>query len=301
MVYVPGGLTFPTGTDDKGNATVADPYWIGETEVTYELWNKVYTWATANGYFFANTGVKGSCGSGDVTQPATTINWRDAMVFSNALTEWYNAIKGTSYSCVYKVGDTPIRDSRDSNATQCDAVDQNTSAKGFRLLTSNEWELAARYIGTTAPTMVPLDSEAIKTIINDATYYWTPGNHASGAGTNYMAIRRIMSKMTRKSPATKDDKSVPPPTFNPTTEVAWYGKTGTQNVKKLRANQLGLYDMSGNVEEWCFDLTTFASFRVFRRGSWDNDAIGMQIGDRYYGDPFYANNRVGFRLARTAD
>ena len=38
MAYVPGGLTFPTGTNDDGTATVEDAYWIGETEVTYELW-----------------------------------------------------------------------------------------------------------------------------------------------------------------------------------------------------------------------------------------------------------------------
>ncbi len=58
MIYVPG-KSFPTGTDDLGTATVASAYWIGETQVTYELWNKVYTWAIANGYTFANSGHMG--------------------------------------------------------------------------------------------------------------------------------------------------------------------------------------------------------------------------------------------------
>jgi hypothetical protein len=47
MIYVPGGKTFPIGEyDDEGTATVANAYWIVETEVTYNLWDKVYDWAT---------------------------------------------------------------------------------------------------------------------------------------------------------------------------------------------------------------------------------------------------------------
>ncbi len=69
MAYVPGGKTFPTGlTDDDGTTeTVENAYWIGETEVTYELWHKVYTWAKdvargANMYTFANMGREGDDG-----------------------------------------------------------------------------------------------------------------------------------------------------------------------------------------------------------------------------------------------
>src|SRR3990172_6443661 len=49
MAYVPGGKTFPKKQNDVETATVANAYWIGETEVTYELWSTVYTWATSNG------------------------------------------------------------------------------------------------------------------------------------------------------------------------------------------------------------------------------------------------------------
>lgn len=64
MAYVPGGLTFPTGVNDDGSATVDNAYRIGETEVTYELWDTVYTWATnaargAKIYNFANAGRQG--------------------------------------------------------------------------------------------------------------------------------------------------------------------------------------------------------------------------------------------------
>src|SRR5664280_2857460 len=97
MMYVPGGVTFPTGTDDSGTpATVDAAYWIGETTVTYELWHKVYLWATTDAgsglrsdggalYHFQNAG--GDSGQ----QPVNDINPRDMIVFSNAITEWYKA------------------------------------------------------------------------------------------------------------------------------------------------------------------------------------------------------------------
>ena len=52
--------SFFTETDDSGTATVSDVYWIAETEVTYELWSAVHTWATSNGYTFAHTGKWGT-------------------------------------------------------------------------------------------------------------------------------------------------------------------------------------------------------------------------------------------------
>ena len=77
--------------------------------------------------------------------PVTIVNWRSAMVWCNALTEWYNAQKGTSYACVYTSDaayTNPIRDSQDgiygssSNpaAGSFDNPYVNPNAKGFRLL-----------------------------------------------------------------------------------------------------------------------------------------------------------------------
>ncbi|MCX6111932.1 MAG: SUMF1/EgtB/PvdO family nonheme iron enzyme, partial [Proteobacteria bacterium] len=273
MAYVPGGITFPTDVDDSGTATVSDAYWIGETVVTYELWNKVYTWAIANGYYFANSGTDG----GDdgtpgiihgINEPVTTVDWRDAMVFSNALTEWYNAINGTSYVPVYKDSGTPIRDSRGTNAAQCDAATQDTTANGFRLLVSNEWELAARYKNGTS---------------------WTPGNYASGS-TDY---------------AFDDISWSPNPDEAATEAVAWYAganpavtPTGTQAVKLLDQNALGLYDMNGNVWEWNFE-ELYSGVRVQRSGSFGSDAYGMQVGhvDGYYVDS--PDGYTGFRVAKT--
>lgn len=287
MVYVPGGLTFPTGlTDDDGDQTVACPYWICETEVTYELWTLVRTWAvegisgTGAGQYTLPLGWEGD-GTGDTDQhPVTQIDWRSAMVWTNALTEYCNAHAGTSLGCVYKNGGTPIRDF--SNAELCDGVIPDPAACGFRLLTSNEWELAARYIGTTAPsTGDDLDMEVLTTDVSGITYYWTPGAYASGAADDYADV-----------PATS--------------AVCWWGESSddsthiVKDTANISPNVLGLYDMCGNVNEWCFTLIDTTS-RVLRGGSYAHYASGIAVGTVTWTNPDNTNTVFGFRVARNAD
>jgi hypothetical protein len=61
MIYVPGGVTFPSARSSSGTATVINAFWIGDTEVTYEMWYTVRAWAGdeargAGRYYFANPG-----------------------------------------------------------------------------------------------------------------------------------------------------------------------------------------------------------------------------------------------------
>jgi formylglycine-generating enzyme required for sulfatase activity len=284
MAFVPG-KSFPTSSngttcaavvgscDDAGTATVANAYLIGNTEVTYELWQKVYAWATTDAgggkradggdlYFFDNVGKVGSSNSGSIQQPVTSINWRDAMVWTNAATEWYNAKKGTSDLPVYTSGGYVIRDSRETNAAACDNPDVG-SGKGFRLLTSNEWELAARWRNDSA-NAVPGYSNP----------WFTKGNSASGA---------------------VDSSS------GATDAVAWWqnNSPSTQVVAIRAVDGLGLYDMSGNVWEWCFGLYD-ATNRVIRGGAYTSASDYIQLGVIYYANPATgAEPNRGFRLART--
>ena len=272
MVTVTGGYTFPTGVDDSGSATVDSSYDIATTETTYNLWYTVYSWATTDAgdglredggilYSFANAGKEGNTGTiGAVPtttgQPVTTISWRDAIVWTNALTEYYNTTNDTNYECVYKSSGTPIRDSEDTNHTYCDDVTQDTSAKGFRLLTSNEWEQASRYQdGST----------------------WTPGSYSSGATADYSDVTA-------------------------TEEVAWYtaNSDSMSNIVATKiSNSLGLYDMSGNVWELCFDLDDTS--RIIRGGAWNKNSSSMQIGLINSVEPDYVSNSQGFRIARTKE
>jgi formylglycine-generating enzyme required for sulfatase activity len=96
-------------------------------------------------------------------------------------------------------------------------------------------------------------------------------------------------------------------------KVAWYdGNSGkrTHPVGSKRPNELGIYDMSGNVWEWvndwCGNYTAGAvtnpigpasgSGRVFRGGGWGNVARGCRVSYRNSDTPGHRRNDFGFRL-----
>lgn len=96
--------------------------------------------------------------------------------------------------------------------------------------------------------------------------------------------------------------------------VAWYGnnsKSSTHPVKSKQANGLGIYDMSGNVWEWCSDWyapsynisstnnpsgTVVGSHRVLRGGSWYYSARSCRVSSRSYTTPGYRSYLSGFRV-----
>jgi len=99
-------------------------------------------------------------------------------------------------------------------------------------------------------------------------------------------------------------------------EVGWYNGNSnfkSKDVGTKKANELGIYDMSGNVWEWCWDLydnyssspqtnphgVTRGTHRVHRGGSFCDIDIYCQISCRSNFYPDYSRFNLGFRLARS--
>lgn len=105
-------------------------------------------------------------------------------------------------------------------------------------------------------------------------------------------------------------------------DVALYGanqyysnrqRYGVQPIKRKRSNELGLYDMSGNVSEWCSDCygdyssspqtnpsgSSSGDYYVIRGGSWLSHKKSCRVSCRGVMSPTSRFNTLGFRLARS--
>ena len=248
LVTFRNNLSFIIGEDTQAYtaARTLKPFSINKFETTYSLWYQVRTTAERLGYNFQNPGQGGSMGKRaaaptdeNAAQPVTMINWYDAIVWCNALSELRGRVPCYTYN-----GEI-LRDSSDTAA--CDLCECNWDSDGYRLPSEAEWEYAARRERTGFQRGDLISGQISDDPEEGLLYAWTTEN--AGATRNVG---------TAGLPFDPDNISLP---------------------ASGNANSAGLYDMSGNVMEFCWDW--FEDYtnenpygpkmgfeRVSRGGSW---------------------------------
>jgi formylglycine-generating enzyme required for sulfatase activity len=206
-----------------GRTVQLSPFKIAEHETTYELWYTVRQWALRHGYTFPNyAGQEGNGGANGAApteagklQPVTQISWRDAVVWCNAYSEM------TGKDPVYYLAGT---------------TNFNDTTKVLRVSEHKTYI----YTSDTAADRAVMNPNAGGYRLPTEAEWEYAARGGKGPGTE--------GPFAYRWAGTNDESRVK--------NYAWRGGNAgdkTHPVGGREPNTLGLYDMSGNVKEWCWD------------------------------------------------
>ena len=282
MVEVPGGTWRQEDVNGLFFTNTVSSFKMGKYEVTYDLWYQIYSWATNNGYSFQNPGCEGNSGNpGDAPgddryHPVTTINWRDAIVWCNAFSQRQGF---TPVYCTDSGFTTPINDSRDGGYSSSTNITPGAFDNPYINMNATGYRL-------------PTEGE-----------WMYAASYIDGSG--YLSYDHVSGDLS----GNYTNSSV-------VDYYAWHAGNAvgvTHAVGLKLSNHLGIYDMSGNVAEWCQDWystnwpsglqtdysgPTAAGLVRIAHGGWYASTSSHRVGDRGGDRPYVDHQGTGFRFVR---